>query len=322
MSYSAILLVGGMGTRLHPLTKATPKPMLNVAGVPFIEHQIVRARESGVSEIILATSFLAELFQPHFGDGSEFGISIKYSIEKAALGTGGAIRHASKLLTGSGPVVIFNGDVLSGHNLSGQIEFHISHEAEVTLYLTSVPDARAYGAVELSGDRVIAFNEKMANPPTNIINAGCYIFEREIILGIPDGKVVSVERETFPQLLADFRRVFGFVDSSYWLDIGTPAALVKASQDLVLGRVVSAATPAHQGDSLLASGATIGEGSKIIGGSVIGAGAIVESGCTIDGSNIGAGAVIGSGSVLSNSFVANDCQVPSGTLGNSCFLGF
>ncbi len=322
MSYSAILLVGGMGTRLHPLTKATPKPMLNVAGVPFIEHQIVRARESGVSEIILATSFLAELFQPYFGDGTEFGISIKYSIEEAALGTGGAIRHASNLLTGSGPVVIFNGDVLSGHDLAGQIEFHINQEAEVTLYLTTVPDARAYGAVELSGDRVIAFNEKMANPPTNTINAGCYIFNREVIQEIPDGKVVSVERETFPQLLADSRRVFGFVDDSYWLDIGTPSALVKASQDLVLGHIVSAATPAHLGDSLVAFGATVGEGSKITGGSVIGKGAVVESGCVIEGSNVGAGAVIGSGTVLRNSFVANDCQVPSGTLGNSCFLGF
>ncbi len=296
--------------------------MLNVAGVPFIEHQIVRAREAGVSEIVLATSFLAELFQPHFGDGSAFGISIKYSIETQALGTGGAIRHASSSLSGTGPVIIFNGDVLSGHDLAGQIEFHINREADVTLYLTSVPDARAYGAVELVGDRVIAFNEKMEKPPTNIINAGCYVFNRDVINEIPDGKVVSVERETFPTLLVDSRRVFGYVDGSYWLDIGTPTALIKASQDLVLGVVESAATPAHQGDFLVAPGAIVGDGTKISVGSTIGRGALIGTDCIIEGSNIGAGAVIGSGTVLRNSYVANGCQVPAGTLGNSCYLGF
>lgn len=322
MTYSAILLVGGLGTRLHPLTKSTPKPMLNVAGVPFIEHQIVRAREAGVSEIVLATSFMAELFQPYFGDGSKFGISIKYSIESEALGTGGAIRFASRMLSGSGPVVIFNGDVLSGHDLAGQIASHNERAAEVTLYLTTVADARAYGAVELDADRVIAFNEKMEKPPTNTINAGCYIFNRDIFDQIPTGKVVSVERETFPHLLAENHRVLGFVDDAYWLDIGTPIALVKASQDLVLGRVPSSATPAHEGDFLLGNGAIIGEGVKILGGAVIGERTVIHANCIIDGTNIGSDAVIGSGSILQNSFVARGCQVPAATLGNYSYFGF
>ena len=162
----------------------------------------------------------------------------------------------------------------------------------------------------------------MENPPTNIINAGCYVFNRDVIAEIPDGKVVSVERETFPTLLADSRRVFGFVDSSYWLDIGTPAALIKASQDLVLGVVESAATPAHEGEFLVAPGVVVGERVTISAGSTIGRGAIIGSDCIIEGSNIGAGAVIGSGTMLRNSYVANGCQVPAGTLGNSCYLGF
>jgi len=231
---SAILLVGGRGTRLAPLTNNTPKPMLQVAGVPFTEHQINKARSAGITEIVLATSFKAELFEPYFGNGANFGISIKYAVEEVALGTGGAISNAAAMLEGSGPVAIFNGDVLSKHDLDGQFKFHESKGADVTLYLTEVEDARAYGAVELdSTSRVSAFNEKMENPPTNIINAGCYIFNREVIASIPFGKVISVERETFPQLLATGAKVFGFIDKSYWLDIGTPAALLKASSDLV-----------------------------------------------------------------------------------------
>ena len=127
---SAILLVGGRGTRLAPLTNNTPKPMLQVAGVPFTEHQILKARDAGISEIVLATSFKAELFEPYFGDGSNFGISIKYAVEEVALGTGGAISNAAQMLEAKvsdgskAPVAIFNGDVLSGHNLDAQFKFH------------------------------------------------------------------------------------------------------------------------------------------------------------------------------------------------------
>ena len=192
---SAILLVGGMGTRMQPLTYSTPKPMLKVAGIPFTEHQIVKAREAGITEIVLATSFMAEIFEPYFGDGRNFGLKISYAVEESALGTGGAIRNAASKLTRTGPVVIFNGDVLSSHNLEDQMEFHIDNSADVTLYLTQVPDARAFGVVEFDEEnRISSFNEKMENPPTNVINAGCYIFNREIIDSIPENKVISVER--------------------------------------------------------------------------------------------------------------------------------
>ena len=311
---SAILLVGGRGTRLAPLTNNTPKPMLQVAGVPFTEHQITKARSAGITEIVLATSFKAELFEPYFGDGANFGISIKYAVEEVALGTGGAISNAAAMLQGSGPVAIFNGDVLSKHDLAGQFKFHESNGADVTLYLTQVEDARAYGAVELDGaGRVSAFNEKMENPPTNIINAGCYIFNREIIASIPFGKVISVERETFPQLLAAGAKVFGFIDKSYWLDIGTPTALLKASRDLV---------SEMNKEFLSLPESTIAPDAKVCGGSVIGRRSRIESLAQVDGSVIGDGAVVGTGARLKNCFVADGFEVPAYVIAIDNYFGF
>ncbi|CAN2244077.1 GCD1 Nucleoside-diphosphate-sugar pyrophosphorylase involved in lipopolysaccharide biosynthesis/translation initiation factor 2B, gamma/epsilon subunits (eIF-2Bgamma/eIF-2Bepsilon) [actinobacterium SCGC AAA044-D11] len=311
---SAILLVGGRGTRLAPLTNNTPKPMLQVAGVPFTEHQILKARDAGITEIVLATSFKAELFEPYFGDGKNFGIAIKYAVEEVALGTGGAISNAAQMLTGSGPVAIFYGDVLSQHDLDGQFNFHKLNGADVTLYLTKVEDARAFGAVELDDSgRVSAFNEKMENPPTNIINAGCYIFERSVIDTIPFGKVVSVERETFPSLLANGAKVFGFIDTSYWLDIGTPAALLKASRDLVF---------ASSKDFLALPDSNIAATAKITGGSVIGRSATIAEMAIIQGSLIGDGASIGERARLINCFVAAGFSVPSDVIAENNFFGF
>ena len=311
---SAILLVGGRGTRLAPLTNNTPKPMLQVAGVPFTEHQINKARSAGITEIVLATSFKAELFEPYFGDGKNFGISIKYAVEEVALGTGGAISNAAAMLEGSGPVAIFNGDVLSKHDLNAQFKSHESNGADVTLYLTQVEDARAYGAVELDeSGRVLAFNEKMENPPTNIINAGCYIFNREVIAAIPFGKVISVERETFPQLLSKGAKVFGFIDKSYWLDIGTPAALLKASRDLV---------SEMNKEFLSLPESTIASDAKVTGGSVIGRRSRIENLAQIDGSVIGDGAVVGAGARLKNCFVAEGFEVPAYVIAIDNYFGY
>ena len=311
---SAILLVGGRGTRLAPLTNNTPKPMLQVAGVPFTEHQINKARSAGITEIVLATSFKAELFEPYFGDGKNFRISIKYAVEEVALGTGGAISNAAAMLEGSGSVAIFNGDVLSKHDLDGQFKFHESNAADVTLYLTQVEDARAYGAVELEDlGRVLAFNEKMENPPTNIINAGCYIFNREVIAAIPFGKVISVERETFPQLLAAGAKVFGFIDKSYWLDIGTPTALLKASRDLV---------SEMNREFLSLPESTIAPDANVSGGSVIGRRSRIESLAQVDGSVIGDGAVVGAGARLKNCFVAEGFEVPAHVIAIDNYFGF
>jgi len=323
MKTSAILLVGGMGTRLMPLTSKTPKPMLQVAGVPFTEHQIRKAAQAGISEIVLATSYKAELFEPYFGDGAKFGIKIKYAVEESALGTGGGIRNAAVLLDDCDQVVIFNGDVLSGHDLAAQIQSHINNRADVTLYLTKVEDARAYGCVELLADnQVKSFLEKMENPVSNMINAGCYIFNRKVIDQIPANQVVSVERDTFPSFLSSGVKVYGYLDNSYWLDIGNPQALVKASADLITGVITSVATPKHSGDHLIAAGAQVSSSSIVNLGTVIEAEVVVEGNCQISGSIISKGAKIGANCKVINSIIAPDTQIEAGMIVISNYLGF
>jgi len=323
MRTSAILLVGGMGTRLMPLTSKTPKPMLQVAGVPFTEHQIRKAAQAGISEIVLATSYKAELFEPYFGNGEKFGIKIKYAVEKTALGTGGGIRNAAALLDDCDQVVIFNGDVLSSHDLPAQIQFHINNKADVTLYLTKVTDARAYGCVELSADnQVKSFLEKMENPVSNLINAGCYIFNRKIINQIPANKVVSVERDTFPSFLSSGVKVYGYLDNSYWLDIGNPEALVKASADLITGVITSPATPNHSGDHLIAASAQVSPSAIINLGTVIEPEVIIEGNCQISGSIISRGVKIGENCQIINSIIAPDTQIQAGAVVISNYLGF
>jgi len=291
----AILLVGGFGTRLMPLTRNTPKPMLTVAGIPVTEHQLMMAKAAGIKEIVLATSYLSEVFTPYFGDGSAWGMSIKYAVEKEPLGTGGAIRNAAQLLDTQESVVILNGDVLSSHDLSEQIRQHEAHDADVTLHLTQVDDARAFGCVPTdSQGRVTAFLEKMENPVTNQINAGCYVFNPRVISSIPLDTVVSVERETFPQLVANGAKVYGYLENAFWLDIGTPKALLKASIDIVL----------RTGEGLVMPGAAVDSTATISGGSSIGRDATVATGALINSSIVEAGAVIGANSVITDSFVA------------------
>ena len=307
----AILLVGGFGTRLMPLTKNTPKPMLTVAGIPVTEHQIAMAKSAGITEIVLATSYLSEVFIPYFGDGSQWGIKIMYAVEKEPLGTGGAIRNAAQILDTDQSVVVLNGDVLSSHNLEEQIRQHESHDADVTLHLTQVQDARAFGCVPTdSQGRVTAFLEKMENPVTNQINAGCYVFNPRVISTIPLDTVVSVERETFPQLVANGAKVFGFVETAYWLDIGTPRALLKASIDIV-----------KRTDEFLAMpGTTIDPTAVITGGSCIGVNSSVGAGALIDGSIIEAGCVIGLNAHITDSFVSAGAEVVNGAKIASSFV--
>jgi mannose-1-phosphate guanylyltransferase len=307
----AILLVGGFGTRLMPLTKNTPKPMLTVAGVPVTEHQIAMAKTAGITEIVLATSYLSEVFIPYFGDGSKWGMKIKYAVEKEPLGTGGAIRNAAKLLDTKESIVILNGDVLSSHNLSEQIRQHEAHDADVTLHLTQVDDARAFGCVPTDSDgRVTAFLEKMENPVSNQINAGCYVFNPRVISTIPLDTVVSVERETFPQLVANGAKVFGYLENAYWLDIGTPRALLKASIDIVK----------RSGDFLAMPGSVIDPTAVITGGSCIGPNSSIGAGVHIDGSIVEAGSVIGPNATISDSFVAAGAEVENNVKITSSFV--
>jgi len=310
-----ILLVGGFGTRLMPLTRHTPKPMLPVAGLPVTEHQLAMARNAGITTVVLATSYLSEVFIPYFGDGSKFGMKLLYAVEKEPLGTGGAIRNAADLLGRDESIVIFNGDVLSSHNLRGQIDFHEKNGADVTLHLVNVDDARAYGCVPMDSDgRVTAFLEKMENPPTNTINAGCYVFSPSVIDQIAPKTVVSIERETFPHLVSSGNKVFGYVDQSYWLDIGTPKALMQGSRDLVSGvadapALHSAKVLSHSPDSLVMEGARVDASATISGASAIGSGSIIGAGARVHGSIISNDVVIGDGASVTDSFIASGTQI-------------
>lgn len=313
----AILLVGGFGTRLMPLTSTVPKPMLPIAGLPVTEHQLAMARRAGITSLVLATSYLSEVFIPYFGDGSKWGMRLQYAVEEEPLGTGGAIRNAAQLLTNSESIVIFNGDVLSSHDLAKQIHMHEELDADVTMHLTHVADARAFGCVPIDEEgRVTAFLEKMENPVANTINAGCYVFNPRVINDIPAGKVVSVEREIFPQMVANGQAIYGMVDDSYWLDIGTPKALLQCSADVVRGNASQSALDGvllvHRSSEYIAhDGAVIEPGAIITGGSAIGRTARVGVGALVDGSIVCEGATVMPGAKIRNSFVAAHATVSS-----------
>ncbi|MFB7286340.1 sugar phosphate nucleotidyltransferase [Actinacidiphila glaucinigra] len=311
----AILLVGGKGTRLHPLCTFTPKPLLLVAGVPLLTHQLARAAAAGVTRIVFATSYLAELFEREYGDGAGLGLELVYVTETEPLGTGGAIRNAARHLTcgPDEPVLVFNGDILSGLDIRGLRDGHRASGADVTLHLTRVTDPRAYGLVPTDEQgRVTTFLEKPERPEeivTDQINAGCYVFTRSVIDSIPGDRVVSVERETFPGLLAAGAMLRGVVDATYWLDLGTPAAFVTGSADLVRGYVSSPALPGPTGEALVLPGARVDPMAVLTGGTAVCEGAVVEAGAVVEGSVVLPGASIGRGALVQRSVVGRGAVV-------------
>lgn len=315
----AILLVGGQGTRLRPLTNETPKPMLPVAGRPCTEHQIARLREAGVTRVILGTSYRAEVFAEYFGDGSAFGVELVCVTETEPLGTGGAIRNVlSELRSGpNDPVLILNGDVLSGHDMAAQVAQHHERAADVTLHLINVDDPRPFGLVPTDADgKVLAFLEKPQRPEdivTHQINAGCYVFARRVIDKIPSGRVVSVERETFPELLKSGAPVFGWIEDAYWLDLGNPLAFAQGSRDLVTGKAPSTAVPGPIGQSLLLDDVVVDQTATIDGGSCIGVGAQIGAHAVVTGSVIMDGAVIGDCARIENSIIGRRATIGAHT---------
>lgn len=329
----AVIVAGGFGTRLLPLTARRPKHLLEVGGVPFLEHQVSRLAEAGVAHVVLATSYRADLFQPVLGDGNRWGIRLGYVQEEEPLGTGGAIRHVADVLDPDpdGAVVILNGDILSGHDLAAQLrDFDRPRDGrsvDVSLHLVEVEDARAYGCVPTDETgRVTGFVEKSENPLTRQVNAGCYVFRRRVVELIPAGRVVSVERETFPGLVAEGALVVGFVDNAYWRDVGTPAALVAASKDLVLGAASSPAVDAapagariHPGadvapSAVVNAGSTVADGARVeddalVSGSVLMPGAVVRTGVRLTDCVVGPGAVVGGRVNLVGVTVGDDAEV-------------
>ena len=316
-----MVLVGGLGTRMRPLTLSAPKPMLPLAGVPLLAHLLGRIRAAGVRHVVLGTSYRAEVFATHFGDGSALDLELDYVVEEEPLGTGGGIRNVATALS-EPDVLVFNGDVLSGLDPAEVVRTHRKASADVTLQLVRVPDPRAFGCVPISVDgQVLAFLEKTADPPTDLINAGCYAFRREVIDSIPLGRAVSVEHETFPELLAAGAHLHAHVDASYWLDLGTPAAFVQGSADLVRGVAPSPALPGPVGEALVLPGATVDPDACVQAGSVVGAGAIVERGARVLGSVLMDRAQVGPGALVQRSVLGAGAQVGAGATLHEVVVG-
>ena len=315
------MLVGGQGTRLRPLTLSAPKPMLPTAGVPFLTHLLSRARAAGVERVVLSTSYRAEVFADHFGDGSALGLELAYVTEETPLGTGGGIRNVLDRVR-SDDVLVFNGDVLSGVDLTKLVHTHVDGGADVTLHLTRVQDPRAFGSVPTDpAGRVQAFLEKSPEPVTDQVNAGCYVFRRSVLERIPAGRAVSVERETFPGLLAAGAVVLGYVDSTYWLDLGTPATFVRGSADLVQGIAPTAALPGPVGEALVLPGAAVADDAVLTGGTTVGAGCAVGAGARLDAAVLFDGARVADGAVVTRSVLGRGAVVGAGSVVEDAVLG-
>lgn len=306
----AVVLVGGKGTRLRPLTLSAPKPMLPTAGLPFLTHLLSRIAAAGIEHVILGTSYKPAVFEAEFGDGSALGLQIEYVTEEHPLGTGGGIANVAGKLRND-TAMVFNGDVLSGADLAQLLDFHRSNRADVTLQLVRVGDPRAFGCVPTNEeDRVVAFLEKTEDPPTDQINAGCYVFERNVIDRIPQGREVSVERKVFPALLADGDcKIYGYVDASYWRDMGTPEDFVRGSADLVRGIAPSPALRGHRGEQLVHDGAAVSPGALLIGGTVVGRGAEIGPGTRLDGAVIFDGVRVEAGCVIERSIIGFGARI-------------
>jgi mannose-1-phosphate guanylyltransferase len=309
----AVILAGGRGSRLWPLTAHRPKHLLPVAGVPFLVHQLTKLAAAGVDHVVLATSYRATDFEPVLGDGSDIGVTLTYVTEVEPLGTGGGLRHASTALRAApdDPVVVLNGDQLSGHDVAAQVAGLHDSGADGSLHLVEVSDPAAYGSVPTDQNgRVVAFLEKSPEPVSNQINAGCYVLRRRVIDAIPTDRVVSIERDTFPGLLDDGRWLVGYLESAYWRDVGTPESLVEASCDLVRGLATSPAY-SRAPDERLIEAARVAQPELATGGSAIGPGARVDDDVMVDRSVVLAGASIASGARIVESVVGRGARFGS-----------
>ena len=297
----AVVLVGGFGTRLRPLTLTIPKPMLTVGHRPIVENVIRLLAAAGINEVVLGLGFKPEPFVEAFPDGVCAGIPLHYAVEPEPLDTAGAIRFAAEHAGINETFVVVNGDVLTDLDVSALIAFHKDHGAEATMHLTPVDDPSAYGVAVIDDQgRVQRFVEKPAlgTAPSNLINAGTYVLEPSVLQRIASGRKVSIEREIFP-LIVDDGGLYALATNDYWIDAGRPEPYLQANLDMIDGVRRSASAPAIE------SGATV-DPSAIVRHSLISAGAIVEAGVDIKDSVILAGAIIRQGAVVHGSIVMGE----------------
>jgi mannose-1-phosphate guanylyltransferase len=326
----AVLLAGGFGTRLRPLTLNTPKPVVPIFDRPFLYHQIELLKQlPEIDEVILSLNYQPEAIERVVGDGSDIGMRIRYVVEPTPLGTGGAVKYASSGIDGT--VVVFNGDVLTDTDLSAVLDLHRRRDARATIVLTPVENPSAYGLVETSeaGD-VRRFLEKpSADEITcNTINAGIYVLDTKTFDRIPANTNWSIEREYFPSLVERGDTFVAYVDRGYWIDIGTPDKYIQVHRDIMTGACHAypfagdttgqphVATDAVvdpearlEGPCYIASHARIEAGALIAPHSVIGTSASVCAGAIIDGAVLWPGSTVGPEATIRDAILGRDVTV-------------
>ncbi len=326
-----VILAGGMGTRMRPLTFLKPKPMLPLINKPFLEYFILRLKSYGIDEIILSIGYLPDAFNKYFGNGSKFGVNMIYVTEETPLGTCGAVKNVERYL-GNESFLVFNGDILTSINLKQMIAFHKSRKADITISLAPVEDPSAYGLVPIDKDgKVKEFLEK-PNPDeaisTNLINAGTYIIEPHIMGHVPAGENYSFERGLFPKVLKLGYRLYGYSSDSYWLDVGTPEKYMTAHVDIldkkipynipykrVYPNIFIGENTKYQKDNLTTGPVVIGENSviekeaRLLPLTVVGSHCRISSGTSISESIIFDRCKIGNNCIIRNSIIAENVKI-------------
>lgn len=312
----ALILVGGQGTRLHPLTINRPKSMMPVANIPLIEHVINNLKSHGITDIVLAQGHLSQPIGQYLGNGSKYGVELTYSQERKPLGTAGAVKNAEDYL--SDTFLVLNGDIFSDLDFSEMIEFHKKNKAKITIALTPVSDPSSYGLVNTGeGEKITSFLEKPSAEQitTNMINAGTYVMEKSALSNAPKNKKWSFEKEVFPSLLEAGESLYAFKSNAYWIDIGRPEHYAQLNYDLLNGKCKTFKPDIKGEDSPLESSVLLGDNCKvgasavIEGPSVIGANCIICEDAYVKASIIWEDTQIHSGAYVLDSVVANMCNI-------------
>jgi mannose-1-phosphate guanylyltransferase len=306
----ALILAGGEGTRLRPLTSSVPKPVVTLVDRPFIAFMLEWLRGHGVDNVIMSCGFLADGVRDVLGDGSAHGVRLRYVEEPEPLGTGGALKFAEDLLDER--FLMLNGDILTDLDVTAQLALHDARGARGTLALTPVEDPSAYGLVRTREDgEVTGFVEKPSPDQidTRNISAGIYVLERSVLELLEPGRRASIERDVFPRLVGD--GLYGYVGEGYWLDIGTPERYLQGTADILAGRVetgVARGRALIAADAVVAATARVGEGVVLGAGVTVGAGSVLERAVVLDG------AAIGAGCTLRDCVVDTGAEVGAGTV--------
>lgn len=321
----AVILIGGRGERLRPLTTGTPKPLLPLVNKPCLEYQFDVLKSHGIRDIVLCTSYKAQAFRRVFADGKKSGLRLRYCHEPNPLGTGGALKNAAPHIEST--TLVLNGDMLYDVPIDRLARFHRARKSELTIGLARVKDASRYGLVKTGPrGRVLNFVEKPTSGGPGLVNAGAYIIEPSILAAIPAGQACSMERSIFPALLADGRRVFGCPAPGYWLDIGTFDKYLKGHEDILRGKSPFKPAGVRPRRGLLAApGVRLGKGLHVNtrqGRVVLGRLSRVSDGVSLTGPLcVGPESRIGNGARLEDSVLLENARVGEGAAVSGCLVG-